>query len=196
MMTAAASKYTSTAPSMRKASGKMPGATVATTLNSQATPVPIAMRVNMFSLIVRTEAQPRTKNGDPAHRTTGVARASWIHVEADAETASCNGSTRSRPMPRTRTGRDRATPTQKRRVMSRSSGDGPASAVTVTGSSAMPQIGHDPGPGRRISGCIGHVYSTTSPLPGGVGSLPASVSWCVVFACGRWVCASMATSYP
>ena len=33
--------------------------------------------------------------------------------------------------------------------------------VTVTGSRAVPQIGHDPGPGRRISGCIGHVYSAS-----------------------------------
>ena len=47
--------------------------------------------------------------------------------------------------------------------MSASSGLGPVSAVTVTGSSAIPQIGHEPGPGRRISGCIGHVHSVTSP---------------------------------
>ena len=56
-----------------------------------------------------------------------------------------------------------ATPTQNRRVMSASSGLGPLSAVTVTGSSAIPQMGHEPGPGRRISGCIGHVHSVTSP---------------------------------
>ena len=47
--------------------------------------------------------------------------------------------------------------------MSASSGLGPESAVTVTGSSAIPQIGHAPGPGRRISGCIGQVHSATSP---------------------------------
>ena len=58
---------------------------------------------------------------------------------------------------------DSATPTQNRRVMSASSGLGPVSAVTVTGSSAIPQIGHEPGPGRRISGCIGQVHSATSP---------------------------------
>src|SRR3954471_17240277 len=68
---------------MRNASGKMPGATVAITLNNQATPVPIAMRVNMFSFIVRTDVQPRSKNGQPAHNTTGVARTSWIHAEAE-----------------------------------------------------------------------------------------------------------------
>ena len=58
---------------------------------------------------------------------------------------------------------DRATPTQNRRVMSASSGLGPVSAVTVTGSSAIPQIGQEPGPGRRISGCIGQVHSTDLP---------------------------------
>jgi hypothetical protein len=49
--------------------------------------------------------------------------------------------------------------TQNRRVMSRSSGFSSPDAVTVRGSSAMPQIGHEPGPGRTISGCMGQVYS-------------------------------------
>jgi hypothetical protein len=31
----------------------------------------------------------------------------------------------------------------------------------VTGSSAMPQIGQEPGPFCRISGCIGQVYSAS-----------------------------------
>ena len=53
---------------------------------------------------------------------------------------------------------------QNRRVMSTSSGLGPVSAVTITGSRVIPQIGHTPGPGRRISGCIGHVYSTASTV--------------------------------
>ena len=154
---------------MRNASGKMPGATVATTLNSQATPVPIAMRVNMFSFIVRTEVQPRSKNGQPAHSTTGVARTSWIQADAFAEIRSWIAGNRSPPMPRTSTGMESATPTQNRRVMSASSGLGPVSAVTVTGSSAIPQIGHAPGPGRRISGCIGHVHSVTSPGHSGIG---------------------------
>ena len=70
--------------------------------------------------------------------------------------------TRSMPIPRTTTGTDSTNATQNRRVMSRSSALGPASAVTSTGSSAIPQIGHAPGPGCRISGCIGHVYSATS----------------------------------
>ncbi len=74
---------------MRNASGKMPGATVATTLNSHATPVPIAISVNMFRFMVRTEAQPRAKNGHPAHSTTGVASTSWIQAEAVGEMRSC-----------------------------------------------------------------------------------------------------------
>ena len=52
-----------------------------------------------------------------------------------------------------------ATLTQKRRVMSRSSGFSSSCAVTVRGSSAMPQMGQLPGSERMISGCIGQVYS-------------------------------------
>ena len=148
--------------SPRKEAGKIPGATVAMTLNSHAMPVPIAMRVNMFRLRVRTEAQPRTKKGHPAHSTTGVARMSWSQTEARAEIRSCRKGTKWRPISRITIGMVKAVATQKRRVMSASSGLGPVSAVTVTGSRAIPQIGHGPGPGRRISGCIGHVHSATS----------------------------------
>jgi hypothetical protein len=119
----------------------------------------------MFSFIVRTDVQPRSKNGQPAHQTTGVARASWIHADVFSGITSWIPGNRSPPMPRRRTGTDSATPTQNRRVMSASSGLGPVSAVTVTGSSAIPQIGQEPGPGCRTSGCIGQVYSTTSPRP-------------------------------
>ena len=59
---------------------------------------------------------------------------------------------------------------QKRRVMSRSSGLSSSCAVTVRGSSAMPQIGQLPGPGRTISGCIGQVYSTRVAATGISGS--------------------------
>ena len=59
---------------------------------------------------------------------------------------------------------------QKRRVMSRSSGLSSAAAVTVRGSSAMPQIGHEPGPGRTISGCMGQVYSVRVEATGTSGS--------------------------
>ncbi len=53
--------------------------------------------------------------------------------------------------------RQSARPIHRRRVMSASSGLGPASAVAISGSSAMPQIGQEPGPTWRISGCMGQV---------------------------------------
>ena len=43
----------------------------------------------MLSFIVRTDAQPRTKNGHPAHSTTGVASASWTQVDAPRGDRSC-----------------------------------------------------------------------------------------------------------
>ena len=48
-------------------------------------------------------------------------------------------------------------PIQNRRVMSTSSGLGPVSVPAISGSSAMPQIGQEPGPTFRISGCMGQV---------------------------------------
>ena len=51
---------------------------------------------------------------------------------------------------------------QNRRVMSSSSGfDSSASRDISRGSSAMPQMGHVPGPIWTTSGCIGHVYSAS-----------------------------------
>src|SRR3954447_21020928 len=99
---------------LRKESGKLPGTTVATTENTQATPVPMAIRVNMFSFLVRTDVQPRTKNGQPAHSTTGVARTSCTQVEAFSETKSCSDGNSSPPIPRTTTGTASASPTQNR----------------------------------------------------------------------------------
>ncbi|MDF2766197.1 MAG: hypothetical protein K0S81_3191 [Rhodospirillales bacterium] len=52
----------------------MPGATVAITPWSQATPIPMAINVNMLRLRVRSECQARTKKGQPAQSTTGVAK--------------------------------------------------------------------------------------------------------------------------
>ena len=81
-MTAAGSKYTATAPFMRKESGKSPGASVATTLKPYAAPTPSAISVNMFRWRLTTDAQPRSKNGQPPHSTTGVASASSIQFSA------------------------------------------------------------------------------------------------------------------
>ena len=64
-----------------------------------------------------------------------------------------------RTSPAINSGRESAALIQKRRVMSTNSGLGASSRVAVLGSSAMPQIGQDPGSSRTISGCIGQTYS-------------------------------------
>ncbi len=74
------------------------------------------------------------------------------------------------PMAMARSGMVKIAPIQKRRDMSRSSGFSSCAAVTVRGSSAMPQIGHDPGSERTISGCIGQVYSVRVAAIGISGS--------------------------
>jgi hypothetical protein len=48
---------------------------------------------------------------------------------------------------------------QSRLVMLTSSGFFSSFAVTVLGSRAIPQIGHEPGVSLTISGCMEHVYS-------------------------------------
>src|SRR6516162_6378426 len=60
---------------------------------------------------------------------------------------------------------------QNRRVMSTSSGLVSSCKVTILGSSAMPQIGQEPGSGRTISGCMGQTYSVlTEGAAGAAGS--------------------------
>ena len=43
--------------------------------------MPIAISVNMLRLRVSSDCQPRTKNGQPAQSTTGVAKANWIQFD-------------------------------------------------------------------------------------------------------------------
>ena len=101
----------------------------------------------MLRLRFTTEAQPRWKNGQPAHRTTGVDKTNSIQVAIRGARSRCRPSAGMwPPISRMNTGAVSASPIQKRRVMSESSWFGGASAVTVTGSSAMPQIGQIPGP--------------------------------------------------
>ena len=45
----------------------------AKTLKPNAAAVPSAISVNMFRLRLTMDCQPRTKNGQPPHSTTGVA---------------------------------------------------------------------------------------------------------------------------
>ena len=121
----------------------------------------------MFSRRLTTEAQPRRKNGQPHHSTTGVARASSSQTAARGAISAANAAgARSRPIANASSGNDSATPTQNRRVMSRNSGLAASPADGVIGSSAMPQIGQLPGPSRTICGCIGQVHEAAE-APGG-----------------------------
>ena len=117
----------------------------------------------MFGLRFATDAHARWKNGQPAQSTTGVAKANCTQI---ASLAGSNGEPRWLAISSTNTGTASARPTQNRRVMSRNSWLGAASADTSTGSSAMPQIGQLPGPICRTSGCIGQVY-VAPPFAGG-----------------------------
>ncbi len=118
--------------------------------------MPSAISVNMLRLRVTTDCQPRTKNGQPAHSTTGVASISCSQFEV-CWPMEWLSPVRCPPISSTNTGTASARPIQNRRLMSISSSFGPASALASNGSSAMPQIGQEPGPTWRISGCIGQV---------------------------------------
>ena len=119
----------------------------------------------MFRLRCTIDCQPRTKNGQPPHSTTGVASANSIQLGTKRGTA-CGARQHAR-IAISSSGTVSATLTQNRRVMSTSS-DSPPPAVTTRGSSAMPHIGQPPGSARTISGCIGQVYSVlaTGGRPG------------------------------
>ena len=112
----------------------------------------------MFRLRVTIDCQPRTKNGQPPHSTTGAASASCIQrCAVTLSLATRSGATISL-IASASTGTVSARLTQKRRVMSTSSGFGLSSAASgSTGSSAMPHLGQWPGPIWRTSGCIGQV---------------------------------------
>ena len=125
--------------------------------------MPIAINVNMLRRIVTSERQPRTKNGAPPHRMTGLASTSWAQGSARAAAAPTSITPGAiSTMAIAISGTDSARLTQNRRVMSSSSGSGGSTALTVRGSSAMPQIGHAPGSAWTTSGCIEQVYSTVS----------------------------------
>ena len=170
-MTAAASKYTGGTPPWRIAWGSASGNSTANTLYANAAPVPRAISVNMFRLRVTSDCQPRAKNGQPPQSTTGVARTSWVQSHAAGPSAATRPGASISPIASASTGTVSARLTQKRRVMSTSSWFGPSSAVTSSGSSAMPHFGQLPGPTRRTSGCMGHVCARVSrPAPGMPGA--------------------------
>ena len=116
----------------------------------------------MLGLRFTTEAQPRLKNGSATHTTTGVASRNCSQTCRSGPSHSATGSPRCPPISSTRVAKPSGAPTHKRRRKSTSSGLGPASAVGIMGSRAMPQIGQSPGASRTISGSIGHVYFTPS----------------------------------
>ncbi len=101
-----------------------------------------------------SDAQPRTKNGQPPQSTTGVASASWSqHAGAAMRRAAPDISA----IASAKSGSVSTALTAKRRLMSTSSALSSSSAPSSIGSSAMPQIGQLPGASRTISGCIGQV---------------------------------------
>ena len=109
--------------------------------------------VHMLGLPRRMDSTQRTKNGKPAHSTTGVASTSSTHDIVCGAT----GTRRWPPIAIATPAIVSGNVHQKRRVKSSSSGLRSSSSDGMTGSSAMPQIGQFPGALRRICGCIGHV---------------------------------------
>ena len=107
--------------------------------------MPIAMSVNMLRLRLTSERQPRTKNGHPAHSTTGVVRINCTQRDGVA----VHPVRRAREQMRHREEKDRqrerrADPEPPRHVAQL----GVllfAAGFGVFGSSAMPQIGQLPG---------------------------------------------------
>ena len=116
----------------------------------------------MLGLRLTTDAQPRSKNGRPAHRTTGAAHTSCSQFEAVRLRGSAPAPAIISVIAMPNTGRPIAAAIRKRRVMSTSSGLGASSGAAARGSSAMPHSGQAPGASCTTSGCMGQVYSTAA----------------------------------
>ncbi len=96
----------------------------------------------MFRFHVTTDFQPRTKNGQPPHRTIGVARTSSAHDHIAGVASRCKRSpSRKSPIAITTTGNVRTALTQKRRRMSTSSGFSSSSTVDGPGFERHPADG-------------------------------------------------------
>jgi hypothetical protein len=110
------------------------------------------------------DCHPRSKNGQPAHNTTGVASMSWNQFDAlIGITSRTDGPMTRSAIARANTGNPTITLTQNRLVISVNSGLGPSSTCAIRGSSAMPQIGQGPGRSLSTSGSMGQMYSTLGP---------------------------------
>src|SRR5690349_562907 len=125
----------------------------------------------MFGLRLTSDVQKRWKNGQPPHSTTGVARANSNQGRAELGRILCSATGQiMMAIAIASSGAVSIVLTQKRRVMPCNSGFSSSAAVTVRGSRDMPQMGHDPGSARMISGCIGQVYSVRIVANGTSGS--------------------------
>ncbi len=124
------------------------------------------------------EAQPRSKNGQPPHSTTGVASNSSTQTCTRGVSNFCTGCPGSIPtISNNRIGAVRMALHQSRRVIAINSGLVSSSTVTVRGSSAMPQMGHAPGLSRTISGCMGQtnsVFAASAAISRGSSAIPHS----------------------
>ena len=109
----------------------------------------------MFGLRFRTDAIARAKKGAPAQSTTGVASTSSSH---SIQPGRCQPNISPIATASSATVKGRAP--SSRRCMSFSSGLTGSSSETVRGSSAIPQMGQEPGASRTICGCIGQTHST------------------------------------
>src|ERR1700730_2034451 len=134
--------------------GKIPGNNVAAPLSRYAAPVPNPISVNMFGLRLTTDAQKRSKNGQPPQSTTGVASRNSTQFRVLG--ARCNPSD-SPNIASKNTGSESVALTQNLSRMESYSGSASTSLDTSIGSRPMPQIGQVPGPNCTICGCMGQV---------------------------------------
>ena len=115
--------------------------------------MPKPISVHIFGLRWRTEAQPRLKKGQPAHRTMGSESSSSIQLCVAIE----NQPKRCPHIASTVTMMVKGSVHQKRRLKSFSSGFSSSSSEGINGSSVMPHLGQLPGWSWRTSGCMGQV---------------------------------------
>src|SRR5699024_11211686 len=93
--------------------------------------------VHMFGLRFTTDCQPRTKNGSPAHSTTGTDSTSSIHVCVVMLNQPSCGPNIASTVTMTVNGRVH----QNRREKSFNSGLSSSSRLRISDSSAMPHFG-------------------------------------------------------
>ena len=126
--------------------------------------MPSPISVNIFGLRFTSDAQKRSKNGQPPQITTGDASKSSIPFFSAGSIRSPSASP---AIESTSKGSDSAALTHNRLRIESYSGSACSPATISIGSRAIPQIGQLPGPICTISGCIGHVYRMFCGLAAG-----------------------------